>query len=157
LKPPRYGPARSCRNGRHHGFSSSLLTAIYNYSDALAWFHCHTAANRFPTIRLGYRNNDNPGVALSEMDKSGKYSSALMAKLRMREAAHQNCLEIFGILAAAVVRPSSFQGATTWQRLKQQWAWLTGNGMGRWEHGRSVCRVDERVLAGILPLAMRIP
>jgi hypothetical protein len=45
---------------------------MYNYSYALAWFHCHTVANRFPSIRLGHRNNHNPGVAVAEMDKSGK-------------------------------------------------------------------------------------
>jgi hypothetical protein len=62
-----------------------------------------------------------------------------MAKLRMREAAHQNCLEIFRNFASAVVRPSSFLGATAWRRLKQ-WALLTGNCIVCWEHGRTFLR-----------------
>ncbi|GFZ50402.1 hypothetical protein JCM24511_08159 [Saitozyma sp. JCM 24511] len=86
---------------------------MYNYSYALlflAWFQCHTAATRFATICLGYRNNHNPRVALADMDKSGKYPSGLMAKLRRREAAHQNCLEMFGIFVAAVVPTSAVRG-----------------------------------------------
>jgi uncharacterized MAPEG superfamily protein len=79
---------------------------MYNYSYLLLfpiWFQCHVASIRFATVRVGYMNNHSPRVALAEMEKSGKYSPRLVAKLRRRQAAHENCLEMIGFFAAVVV------------------------------------------------------
>ena len=79
---------------------------MYNFSYhsiLVIWVYTLVASTRFAAVSLGWKDNVNPRVAVSEMEKSGKYKPAVIAKLRRREAAHQNAYEAMPMFCAAVV------------------------------------------------------
>ncbi|WVN85194.1 uncharacterized protein L203_100339 [Cryptococcus depauperatus CBS 7841] len=61
------------------------------------------ASLRGPALQLGFRNNVSPRQILEEMEKSGKVKPHTLAKLRRRQAAHENCFENEPIFIGAVV------------------------------------------------------
>jgi uncharacterized MAPEG superfamily protein len=78
----------------------------YNYSYLLliaTFLQTNIASPKGAIIRLGKYDNANPRTDLDKIEKDGKVSPNLIAKLRRREAAHQNCYDNLGIFAAAVV------------------------------------------------------
>jgi uncharacterized MAPEG superfamily protein len=77
----------------------------YSYHMIIAYFIlAQLSSVRFATVREGYLNNHNPRIALDKMEKLGKWNKETIARLRRRQAAHENSLESLGIFAAAVVR-----------------------------------------------------
>jgi uncharacterized MAPEG superfamily protein len=68
---------------------------------------------RIIMARLGMNDNVNPRQALDTMERQGKWDKATIAKLRRRQAAHQNCLESLGPVCAAVVRADFLSGEGT--------------------------------------------
>ncbi|WVQ77960.1 hypothetical protein IAT38_000041 [Cryptococcus sp. DSM 104549] len=61
------------------------------------------ASIRFATVRAGFRNNVNPRESLDLMQKSDKYKPETVAKLRRRQAAHENCFENEAVFIGAVI------------------------------------------------------
>lgn len=54
-------------------------------------------------MRLKADNNINPRLALDALEKSGKYSPRLIAKLRRRESCEKNVWEGMALILAAIV------------------------------------------------------
>ena len=85
------------------------LANMYNFSYhaiILIWLHVMFSSTRGAVFRLGWRqDNLIPRLSIDEMEKSGKYKDATIAKLRRRQAAHQNGFEALPMFIAAVVRP----------------------------------------------------
>jgi uncharacterized MAPEG superfamily protein len=82
----------------------------YNYSYhllILTFLQTNIASPKGAILRLGKYDNANPRTDLEKIEKDGKVSPNLIAKLRRREAAHQNCYDNLGIFAAAVVSYSA--------------------------------------------------
>lgn len=83
------------------------MVANYSYHTViLVFLQTLFTSNRMVTVRLGWRDNADPRLNIADMEKSGKYSQALIRKLRRRDACHQNCWEALGIFCAGVVCPS---------------------------------------------------
>lgn len=59
-------------------------------------------------------NNINPRLCLDTLEKSGKYSPRLIAKLRRRESAEKNCWEGLPMILAAVVAGNTVGLSDTW-------------------------------------------
>ena len=78
-----------------------------NYSYYLlvgAWLQGLLTSPRGAIARVtGQINNVCPREDLAVMEKSGKYSPRLIAKLRRRQAAHDNYYEAIGVFSASVV------------------------------------------------------
>ncbi|RSH91174.1 hypothetical protein EHS25_009473 [Saitozyma podzolica] len=118
---------------------------MYNYSYLLLfpiWFQCHVASIRFATVRVGYMNNHSPRVALAEMEKSGKYSPRLVAKLRRRQAAHENCLEMIGFFAAVVVAGNTAGLSSEWMNFFSMGYFLL-----RWVYIYAYIKIDSDKLS----------
>ena len=83
---------------------------MYNFSYhsiLVIWVYTLVASTRGAAVSLGWKDNVNPRVAISDMEKSGKYKPAVIAKLRRREAAHHNAYEAMPMFCAAVVSETS--------------------------------------------------
>ena len=62
------------------------------------------ASTRGSTLKLGWKqDNVNPRISIDEMEKSGKYKASTIAKLRRRQAAHQNGLEALPMYITTIV------------------------------------------------------
>jgi uncharacterized MAPEG superfamily protein len=87
---------------------------MYNYSYhaiILIWVQVLDASTRGAAMRLKWKDNVSPRLSVDEMEKSGKYKPETIAKLRRRQAAHQNGYEALPMFIAAVVRiPSTPDG-----------------------------------------------
>ncbi|TYJ53336.1 hypothetical protein B9479_006051 [Cryptococcus floricola] len=83
---------------------------------AIPLVHLQTlfASLRGATIRLGFPNNVAPREVISEMEKSGKVKPHTIAKLKRRQAAHENCFENMGPFIGAVVAGNAVGLSTTW-------------------------------------------
>lgn len=81
-----------------------MSTYNYSYHLLLAVFiQTNVASPKGAILRVGAYDNANPRSDLDKIEKDGKVSPRLIAKLRRREAAHQNCYDNLGIFAATVV------------------------------------------------------
>ncbi|WVQ98593.1 hypothetical protein IAU59_005723 [Kwoniella sp. CBS 9459] len=78
--------------------------------------HLQTLATsiRGATIRLGFRNNVNPRELLAEIEKSGKVKPATLAKVKRRQAAHENCFENEAIWIGAVIAGNTAGLSSQW-------------------------------------------
>lgn len=85
----------------------SSLNTPYNYSYhllILTFLQTNIASPKGAIIRLGAYDNANPRADIAKLEKDGKVSPAAIAKVKRRQAAHENCYDNLGIFAAAVVR-----------------------------------------------------
>ncbi|WVF72338.1 hypothetical protein IAT40_007151 [Kwoniella sp. CBS 6097] len=69
---------------------------------------------RGASIRLGFRNNVNPREIIGEMEKSGKVKPATLAKVKRRQAAHENCFENEAVWIGAVIAGNTAGLSSTW-------------------------------------------
>ncbi|ORY25721.1 hypothetical protein BCR39DRAFT_543075 [Naematelia encephala] len=90
---------------------------MYNASYHLlivAWGQTLFASNRGAMARLKWKDNVNPRVAIDELEKSGKYPPHVVAKLRRRQAAHENAYEGLIMLGTAVVAGNTAGLSAEW-------------------------------------------
>ncbi|OCF38344.1 hypothetical protein I317_07888 [Kwoniella heveanensis CBS 569] len=69
---------------------------------------------RGASIRLGFRNNVNPRDVIAEMEKSGKVKPHTLAKVKRRQAAHENCFENEAVWIGAVIAGNTVELSSTW-------------------------------------------
>lgn len=79
------------------------MTNLSYYLLPLIWFQAPYASVRGPLIRLRLDDNTNPRLCLDRLEKSGKYSPRLIAKLRRRESCEKNVWEGMPMILAAIV------------------------------------------------------
>lgn len=72
---------------------------------------------RGPLVRLGVDNNVNPRIVLDQLEKSGKYSPNLIAKLRRRESSEKNLWEGMPMILAAIVAGNTAGLSAQWMNL----------------------------------------
>ena len=84
--------------------STTMITTNYSYYAAPLFFlQTVYASLRGPLIKMKLDNNIAPRDVLNEMEKSGKYSPRLIAKLRRREGCEKNMWEGMPMILASTV------------------------------------------------------
>lgn len=83
-----------------------LQLGPYNYSYhllILTFLQTNFASPKGDILRLGKYDNANPRTDIDRIEKDGKVPPHVIARVRRRQAAHENCYDNLGIFAAAVV------------------------------------------------------
>jgi len=91
------------------------MTTNYSYyAVPLIFLQPLFSSLRGPLVRLGVDNNANPRIVLDQLEKSGKYSPNLIAKLRRRESSEKNLWEGMPMILAAIVAGNSAALSAEW-------------------------------------------
>ncbi|WVR05050.1 hypothetical protein IAU60_002062 [Kwoniella sp. DSM 27419] len=80
-----------------------MTVNISYYLIPLVHLQTLTTSIRGASIKLGFRNNVCPREVIEEMEKSGKVKPHTLAKIKRRQAAHENCFENEAVWIGAVV------------------------------------------------------